>query len=345
VNALYALLRLMRFGLAPTAAADAAVIYFLTHADPWSGSEVGVLPPVRPVELGLLTAASVGLYCFGMVQNDLVDRARDALNKRDRPVATGELSASTAAATAAVCAGVALGAAWSLGLYSLLVALITLALINAYHLYTKTRGGVGLLNLGLVRLCNAMMYLGDSQLTWPPFVIFAHITLMSTAAYRLEGKPPPLGRRDAVLIGVGCALVAGLTAAARFLPPVRAANEPLMELPAPLGPTPAIATAASLTAFAAFLVYVGYIQRREHLPAAKRGGLLIKNGLLYLFVLDASFLIYDRRLGAAVVLSGLPVCWALMTVLRRPGVFKAGDEPPDRPPAGNGNGDGAPPAP
>jgi hypothetical protein len=315
-------LRLMRFGLAPTAAADVAVLYFLTHSDPWSGAMVGVMPEIRWGELGRLMLASVGLYCFGMVQNDLVDRPRDALARRDRPLAIGEVAPPTAALLAAACAAVAMASAYSLGLYPFLAAAATFALINTYHLVAKTLGGLGLLNLGLIRLANAMMFVADSQLTWPPFVLFAHVTLLSVAAYRLEGKPPPLGTRDAIVLGVGCAIVAAATAAGRFLPPLRVGSDADLAALPPFGPPPWLSTAASMTAFAAFLAYIGYINGREDLPGPARGGRLIKNGLLFLFVLDASFLAFDRWVGAAVVLSGLPVCRALMTGLRRPSVFR-----------------------
>src|SRR5689334_17178398 len=106
---LYGLLRLMRFGLAPTAVADAAVLYFLVHADPWSGgTQIPAPPEIDWGVLGRLGLTSAALYCFGMTQNDIVDLSRDSLGRRERPLATGELPQWAGWATALACAAVAL---------------------------------------------------------------------------------------------------------------------------------------------------------------------------------------------------------------------------------------------
>jgi hypothetical protein len=315
------LLRLMRFGLAPTAAADAAVLYFLTHADPWTApAAAGTgLPPIDWGELGLLALASMGLYGFGMVQNDLVDQARDSLGRRDRPLVNGEVSPAAGSALAVGCAAVGLGAAAGVGRYTLVAALVVFALINLYHLATKTLGGIGILNLGLVRFANALLFVADPQLTWPPFVLFAHITLMTASAYRLEGKSPPLGLRDVAVLAAGCGLVAAAAAAGKLGLQGSWTNAAWLSAEgAGFRPLSDAAVGLSTLAFAGFAWHIGRTMRRDDLPGPARGGLLIKHGLLYLFVLDASFLLWDRPVGALGALIAMGTSYGLMNILRKP---------------------------
>jgi len=321
------LLRLARFGLAPTAAADALVIYFLTHADAFGSAGEG-LPAVDWSQVARLAGVSLGLYGFGMVQNDLVDRARDAATGRDRPLVSDEVSVGTAMFTAAVCAGVALVCALSLGTWTASAAAVVFGLINLYHLTTKTMGGVGLLNLGLIRLANAMLWSAEPGLGWPPFLLLAYVCAFALIAYRLEGKTPELGRRDGAVMAIACLAAAAGAALWRDHPELALSNAPDLwaaavqldrDGPRTLGPTletPAVYLSACV--FVLLVYRLGSIARREDLPAPARGGLVIKNGMLGLFALDASMLVCDRAGGAALVLALAALSWGLMNVLRKP---------------------------
>ncbi|MBL8888834.1 MAG: UbiA family prenyltransferase [Planctomycetaceae bacterium] len=82
---LLGLLRLVRFSNTPTAVADIAAGYMLAQGS------VADWPP-----LVALSVASVCLYSFGMVLNDLNDLDEDRIHNPKRPLVTGAISVRTA---------------------------------------------------------------------------------------------------------------------------------------------------------------------------------------------------------------------------------------------------------
>jgi len=93
-----AVLKLFRIPLVFTAVADSAAGYLIARQG-----------RADPLGLGLLAAASGGLYCFGMAMNDIADLERDRTLHPGRVLPTGRLSRR--GATAAALAVLAVSAA------------------------------------------------------------------------------------------------------------------------------------------------------------------------------------------------------------------------------------------
>ncbi|MFO8014354.1 MAG: UbiA family prenyltransferase [Phycisphaerae bacterium] len=143
--------RLLRLPLFVTAVADALAGYL-----------VAILPRGRPIvweHVVLVAGASTGLYLYGMVLNDLVDRRRDRLLETGRPLATGAVGVPTAvllliltAALAAVCA-LHLGRTARGG--ATVMAIGAFAAINLYNLAAKHGPAfVAMTVMGLCRFLN-----------------------------------------------------------------------------------------------------------------------------------------------------------------------------------------------
>lgn len=96
-------------------------------------------------------AASVLLYCAGLILNDVFDRKRDARDRPGRPIPSGQVSPAAAAvvATLLAAAGIALAALVSLGATAV-AAVLALAVI-AYDGFAKRIRFLGPITMGLCR--------------------------------------------------------------------------------------------------------------------------------------------------------------------------------------------------
>jgi len=125
--------RLLRLPLFVTAAADAVAGYF-----------VAILPRLEAVSwqhVGLVAGTSSGLYLYGMVENDLVDRRRDRLLDTGRPLATGEVGLPAAILLLVLSAAVTAGGAILLARTgrggAVVIAIGAFAAVNLYNLAAK----------------------------------------------------------------------------------------------------------------------------------------------------------------------------------------------------------------
>ncbi|HOR98703.1 MAG TPA: UbiA family prenyltransferase [Kiritimatiellia bacterium] len=109
--------------------------------------------------LPLLAAAgaSLGLYVFGLILNDLLDVATDARERPDRPLPAGEITVPQArmAAIAAALSGLNLAA--TAGRAALLTAAALAGLIVLYNAVLKRIPVVGVLTMGLCRGLSLMV--------------------------------------------------------------------------------------------------------------------------------------------------------------------------------------------
>jgi len=148
--------RLLRLPLFATAVADAMAGYF-----------VGLLPNLDVLDwrrVGLLAGTSTGLYLYGMVQNDLVDRRRDALLGTGRPLAAGEVGLPTAVILLLLAAALAAVCAVGLSAGALVVAIGAFGAINLYNLAAKQGPSfVAMTVMGLCRLLNVMIGVAASH--------------------------------------------------------------------------------------------------------------------------------------------------------------------------------------
>jgi len=143
--------RLLRLPLFLTAVVDALAGYL-----------IALLPTQATMQwrhMLLIAGTSTGLYLYGMVQNDLVDRRRDRLMETGRPLATGTVSLATAIVLLVLTAALAAGCALQLGRIerggATVMAIGAFAAINLYNLAAKHGPAfVAMPVMGLCRFLN-----------------------------------------------------------------------------------------------------------------------------------------------------------------------------------------------
>ncbi len=197
MSKLLAVFQVTRVALAFTAVADAWTLLLLhIPGEP--------TPPHIPAELLLIGVVSFLLYCFGMSLNDLLDIRRDRLFAPWRALPSGRISPAATIILSLLCLLGALFAAALLAMYqtgflvplSLLMAIVTAALIIFYNAVAKFLGSVGLITLGLVRVANSFVGRPYSHFMLLAMFLFTHITLAGMLAYQMESKRPRLKLSD-----------------------------------------------------------------------------------------------------------------------------------------------------
>jgi 4-hydroxybenzoate polyprenyltransferase len=185
-------------------------LVFTAIADGWCGLALwqrlhhpgaGFFTLLNPWLFGLMTLISVGLYGFGMSLNDIIDRRRDRQISPGRPLPSGRVSLATAhlicfGLFAVALAGGMLFANWGGAEMSFFMVLATLVLISFYDAAGKYLVGPGLVTLGLVRFCQAMIPALQAlptddpanwlPLIWHPLWLLNHVALLSTVCYSWE---------------------------------------------------------------------------------------------------------------------------------------------------------------
>jgi hypothetical protein len=301
-------LQLTRMALVFTAVADGACTLLLLRAD-----DLGTL---KPHDVFLVAGIAVGLYGFGMSLNDIIDLRRDRLIAAHRPLPSGRIRLVTAHVLCAALAAlaVACGAAYSaaIGRWDCFgLVLWTAALIYFYDVAGKYLVWPGLLTLGAIRFFHAVIPAGFSPpVAWHPLVLLNHVAILSTIAYQLEDKRPPLTRVDRLAVAGGLAVV-------NVLFPVLIALTRVgrgMSLADALSLRPGLllpVVAAVGYAAVAFAIY----KRAESRRAA--GQTMVLYGLLWLIVYDAAFVAaYVGWLAAGAVLLLLPVAYLSVQLMR-----------------------------
>lgn len=186
----------------------------------------GYLVAGWPLSLRIWIAA-LAMWCitaFGYASNDYFDQAEDAINKPDRPLPAGRLSARFAATLSGFLALAALGLSALLGWRELVVALAVLILLTLYNLRLKATAGGG--NLLVATLAGGTLVTGavaGCGFTWgditPVLLPAALLTLFIAAREVLKTLEDVAGDRAAgkttlaVRLGprVTVRLLAGLT--------------------------------------------------------------------------------------------------------------------------------------
>src|SRR5439155_8246491 len=164
-------------------------------------------------------------------------------------------------------------------LMSFLLVVGTGLLIGFYDGAGKYLVGLGLLSLGFIRFCHAVIPAPDVPLLWHPLLLLNHVTILSTVAYHWEEKRPPLTRGHWVavlggLLAVDAVLIAFVAGRHEGWPPppLRVGWQLLVPLAAVL----------------AFVVIAWVIRRRSE-TSREAGQKLMLYGLLWLIVYDACF--------------------------------------------------------
>lgn len=191
-NRIRAAVELMRLPLVITAISDSQAAYFLFT----------VSHPGRTWDLVAslcLLAMSAGLYCFGMVINDIIDIRRDRFLRPHRPLPSGRIGMQQAYLLAAglLILGLVGGLGFALapsggGFMSIFFLTWTILLIFFYNLAGKFVGAVGILTLGMARFFHAAVAQPHLPVLWQPLLLMDHVTLLTLVCYALEGKHPRL---------------------------------------------------------------------------------------------------------------------------------------------------------
>lgn len=154
----------------------------------------------EPFRALLCVAASLCLYSFGLVSNDLVDLKEDSRERPDRPLPSGQIRPGVALAVAITLAlaGVALG--FVAGCWADMVAVALTLTILLYNLWGKRVPVWGPLNMGLCRGLSLLLgaaAAGSWGLRLPLVIISAVGLTLYVAAVtqiaRRETVPGPVG--------------------------------------------------------------------------------------------------------------------------------------------------------
>lgn len=299
-------LQLTRMALVFTAIADALTALLLRERlslpDPGP-----VWPHLHLLEVLLVMCVSVGMWGFGVSLNDIIDRRRDSLLAATRPLAAGRIGVVTAHL---VCTGLgllALVCGILLAVHNgspatLVMVVLTLALITAYDTIGKYVPAVGLLVLGLVRFFHAAFAAPHLPLPWHGLVLLNHVIVISAIAYVWSDKRPRLSAIHwiALTAAAASANICVLSAAVA----VRGASA--ITLPAHAWPV--------LAAAVAFVPIAWWTAKTHQPPIA--GQKLLFRGTLWLIVLDAAFVysVVSWQAATAILLL-LPTAWLCVRIL------------------------------
>jgi len=303
-------LQLTRIALVFTAIADIWLVVLLSDA-------LGLpMTAVRPLPLWAMllctAAAATGMYAFGMALNDVMDVRRDRTFAPDRPLPAGRMGMGGATAVAVAAVLLAVAGSVPLGTVSTLLCLGCAALVLFYDTLGKHLPGVGVLTLGLIRVVHMLIANPSMGYYWPVWLTLTHVTGISAAGHRLEGKRPQLaGRGVWVVVGGWAFLTVVLIAWMGHEGALRVPEQPWLWV----GPTAAAAV------FVGMALYLARRSERRQMV----GGLLIKRGLLWLIVYDAAWLAGAGEWIAAIGIALLLVAaLGTMTAIRQ---LKALSEP------------------
>jgi 4-hydroxybenzoate polyprenyltransferase len=308
--------QLTRMALVFTAIADSACGLLLRaararHPATFSTSLGGPIWEYLDNNLLLATLLiSVGLYGYGMSLNDIIDRRRDTQISPGRPLPSGRIGVVTAHVICALLAASALlggiyfvwrgvAGAWA----TLALVIWTGLLITFYDVAGKYLVWPGLIALGLIRFFHAVIPAPHIPVLWHPLLLFNHVAVLSTIAYRWEEKRPVLS--DAQRWGV-LGVVAFVDAAAVALT-WWLRRDALWIVPGLMLP------AAAVLLFATVTLYIrGRLANRR-----AAGQTLMLYGLLWLIIYDASFVgAYVGWIEALLIVALLPLAYLSVQLMR-----------------------------
>lgn len=174
-------------------------------ADILAGYAVTGLAPASA--LAWLLAATAGLYAGGIVLNDVCDRRLDALERPERPIPSGRISATAAGFLAVGLLAFGVGSAFMVGLVSASLALATVAAVVVYDAWSKHHAFLGPINMGLCRALNLMLGVSAAPASlaanWPlallPLVYIAAVTVVSRG--EVQGARRHIAQLAFVLVG------------------------------------------------------------------------------------------------------------------------------------------------
>lgn len=162
---------------------------FTVPGDPLAGYALAVAATgaasFDALPAALAVGASLLLYVFGLIDNDLADLKEDRRDRPDRPLPSGQISTRRAILAAFVAFAAALALAWADGSATLGVAAVLAATILLYNHLLKRVPVVGPLAMGLCRGLSVMIgasVLGKPGLLALPAALAAGLIALYIAA-------------------------------------------------------------------------------------------------------------------------------------------------------------------
>jgi hypothetical protein len=316
---LLGVLQLTRMALVFTAIADSfTTLIILSHSSHGGtpGNPDVILTPGRYLSVAFM---SIGLYGFGMSLNDIIDRRRDRQIASHRPLPSGRVGVITAHV---VCGMLMVGALGCGLFYSsisgdwrcVIYVTIAEALIWFYDAAGKYLVAFGLVTLGLIRFFHCLVPAPQIPVLWHPLLLFNHVVILSTVAYRWEQKRPTLTNAHLGFIAAGLALIDALAiitlgtwrghgdifAALQNDSSMMWNNNLLVPIGAVLG-----------------FIILGIVIRRRTPGLRDAGQKLMLYGLLWLTVYDACFVFaYVGWWEGLLMLLFFPAAWLSVQLMR-----------------------------
>jgi hypothetical protein len=251
-----------------------------------------------------------------MSLNDIIDRRRDAQLAAGRPLPSGRIGLFTAHV---ICILLALTALVAGGVYakltidhhgklSIVLVIGTGLLIAFYDGAGKYLVGPGLLSLGFIRFCHALIPAPELPVLWHPLLLLNHVVILSTVAYVWEEKRPPLTKLHWWGVLGGLALFDAIAIA------VIAWRRNEGSLVDALAIRPGL-----LIPGAAVVLFIALGFYLRHVTPTRRaaGQKLMLFGLLWLIIYDAAFAgAYVGWIPGLILLGLLPVAWFSVQLMR-----------------------------
>jgi 4-hydroxybenzoate polyprenyltransferase len=148
---------------------------FVKHELPWGS-------------LGLACLASVCLYGGGVVLNDYYDAELDQIERKERPIPSGQVSRSKAGylGYGLLIAGILLAS--SINIYSGFIGILIAIMVVSYDAITKEHSFLGPLNMGLCRGANLLLGVSLFPAHLSEIYFLAIITVTYIAAITLVSR-------------------------------------------------------------------------------------------------------------------------------------------------------------
>lgn len=244
----------------------------------------------QPAGLPWLMAASVCLYAGGVVLNDFFDRRTDAIERPERPIPSGRVTAGRAATLGAVLLVAGILAASRASRISAAVAAAIASFVLLYDARAKQHPIVGPLCMGTCRGLNLLLGVSVNSAAlvtlWPIGLLSVVYIAAVTAVSRGEVHGGRQGIATFALISLGLVLV-GLTATA-----LRSAIRPLGQ----------IASVVLVAVLAGRVLPAYWRVQRNPQPQVIRHA--VKTGVLSLVLLDSAIgAAYAGPVYAAIILA------------------------------------------
>lgn len=205
VSALSAWLQLLRVPNLLTVPGDPILGYLLAAGVGWA-----LVWNIDWLSLLYCVAASLCLYCAGLIANDLFDLKEDCRDRPTRPLPGGQIKISTAIIVAILLALVGIVAAFLASTTSGIVAVVLAVLIFIYDVGGKRIPFIGPINMGLCRMLSVMLGAGINcpiEEVWRIFPVAGFIGLYVTAVTSIAKKETirhEIGLIRYVPAGVAC---------------------------------------------------------------------------------------------------------------------------------------------